>query len=578
MSEIFKLRFQAELEGQETFDKFFSSGERGARSMQSAISSSLKDTARDIKSFVAGMSRDLMNASGLKLGIAGNAKQVLEFRDSLQRLVIMAQVGDDQIAGLKKQILDVAQVSNQAAPAVQEALSAFVEKTGDIETARKNLALYAQTATATAASLSDVAQVGVQLSDKLNVKDQAASFAILATQAKAGAIELKDLATYAPRIFSSGAALGLTGEKGVREAGALAQVYAKAFGGRGSGATTATAIERTFTDLASKSANVEALGIKVKGRDPLDVIFDIIKKTGGDPFAIEDTKIFDSRAMRGIRILANEYRATGKFGTYESFRDVQPNAGILASDAARAASTGEAALQRTQNSVFRSTDENLGDKADWLAKHSGLISGSYDFMTAHPLLAGAAGIAGLYGANLAKRTLFGGGLGGGGAVGKALGLGGGAVPVAVTNWPGGFGGGGGDGLAGTALKYGGGTLATLAAAAAIPAAGLALIAYVVHQQDEKVNAIISKYNAEHPVDPEAAKYFGTEYARRNKAVMRRGGIVVAEPGQDLGTLDDAGHLPVNEIKVEIHGDDVKVHDKRGTRSTKAQVKRHGGGN
>lgn len=342
MSEIFKLRFQAELEGQEAFDKFFASGERGARTMQSSIKGALADTARDIKSFVAGMGKDLAAASGLKFGIAGNARDVLEFRNSLQRLVIMAQVGDDQIDSLKKQILDVARVSNQAAPAVESALEAFVEKTGDIDTARKNLALYAQVATATASSLEDVASVGVELSRKLNVKDQAAAFGILAQQAKQGAIELRNLAGQGPRIFSAGAALGLTGEKGVREAGALSQVYIQAFGGKGASASAsaATAVERTFLDLAQKRENVESLGIKVKGRDPLDVLFDIIKKTGGDPFALADTKIFDSRALRGVRILSNEYQRTGKFGSYESFRDVTPNSKQIETDAQRAMSTG----------------------------------------------------------------------------------------------------------------------------------------------------------------------------------------------------------------------------------------------
>lgn len=558
-------KFRIRVDGKDELTDFFSRSEGSARSFQANMRAALGDTAKTIASFTKGLGKDLLNASGVNLGIAANAKQVLEFRDSLQRLVISAQVGDDQIAGLKQQILETSAASNQAAPAIAGALQAFVEKTGDIDTARKNLALYAQTATATAAAIEDVAQVGVQLSDKLNVKDQAKSFAILATQAKLGAIELKDLATYAPRIFSSGASLGLTGERGVREAGALAQVYAKAFGGRGSGASVATAVESTFRDITKKANQLEAGGIKVAGRDPIDVIFDIIKRTNGDPRALN--KIFDARSARGVTILANEFRRTGGFGTFEHFRDVSPTPGLIDSDAARAKSTGMAALQHAQNDVFAATDRNLGDAADALAQHSGLLASSYNAVTAHPLIAGGAGIAGLLGLNYARRAVMGGvGRAVGGPLGALLG-GGGVAKVEVTNWPASFGGPGA--AAAGALEAGAGVAGVAAGAVGVVAAG-ALGALAVHDY------LLEHLDLRKPADRLKADLAAGK-KRRVQHWYNFGGASIEDVPASEQAAAARQYQIQNHVKVEIHGDEATITDASGTRSTVALERRRGGG-
>src|SRR5262249_53771500 len=162
----------------------------------------------------------------------------------------------EMVDGLREQIHKTASASNQLQDAVTASLSAFVERTGDIDTARQNLELYGKTATATGAAMEEVARVGVELSEKLNIKNQTGAFSILAAQSKAGSIELKDLATKGPRIFAAAASAGATGEHGLREAGALAQVYSRAFGGRGSAANVATAVENTFADILKKTGKL----------------------------------------------------------------------------------------------------------------------------------------------------------------------------------------------------------------------------------------------------------------------------------------------------------------------------------
>lgn len=566
-------KFRVRVDGKDELENFFSGGERGAKSMQSAVKAALADTAKSVAGFASGLAKDLMHMSGLKLGLAANAKQALEFRDALEQLAVSAGVGDDQIAGLKKQILDTASASNQFKDDVTGALQAFVEKTGDLKTARDNLALYAQTATATRAAISDVAEVGVQLSDKLNVKDQAASFAILATQAKKGAIELKDLATYAPRIFSSGAAAGLTGEKGVREAGALAQVYAKAFGGRGAGASVATAIENTFRDIAKKAPAIEEGGIKVAGRDPVDVLFDIIRRTKGDSLALARTKIFDARSMRGVNILANEYKATGGFGTYESFRDVQPQAGIIAADAARQTSTGLAALKRSQIEIERKSEENLGDSADFLAKHSGIISKAYGMATEHPLIAAGLGASALGGVNVLRRVVpgligfggGGGGLGGGGVaglLGKA-----GVTPVAVTNWPASMGGPAG-------LVPPGGTAGKLGVGSIIPVVGAALTGWELGKQLDEGG---------HLSDAIADVGQFATGGKKNLDKQRQGQVksgwrlALASMWGGADAVNAQAKQEVkNNIKIEIHGDVATITEDGGTRSSVNLERRNGG--
>jgi tape measure domain-containing protein len=87
-----------------------------------------------------------------------------------------------------------------------------------------------------------------------------------------------------------------------------------------------------------------------------------------------------------------------------------------------------------------------------------------------------------------------------------------------------------------ALGVAAGLLVSPFGLAAIAIGGLVAGILALHHQFADTTAMIDSYNKAHPVDADAAKYFGTEYARSHKATVRHGGMQIG----DLGTV---GEMP-----------------------------------
>ena len=450
MSEL-EARFRVKLEGKDELSDFFRKGDRDAKSFSSSLQNSLKSGAKEIAAFGLSTAKSLASLATGNLGIAANAKSVLELRDSINQLHVMSGKASPGVESLRQKIHSVATASGQMQESVTAALSAFVEKTGDIEGATKNLELFGKVATATGASLSDISFVGAELLQKFKIEDQSAAFGILAQQAKKGSIELKDLATKGPRIFAVGANIGETGTQGAANMGALAQIYARATGGKGTAATVATSIENTFAGLARKREMIEGAGIpftekgadgKIKDRSQIDVLFDIIRKTGGDMGALTRSKIFTAQGLRGVGAVARMYKETGGFGDYERLARLKPG-NTINEDAATRMSTGLAKLNQAQISIAKSIDDHLGPTFEGLARHADKLAKVIEFIVKHPLVSSVGAATGVMVKNVIQ-----------GVVPKLLG-GAAGQRVFVTNMPaGGPGGLGGKGGPGAALAVG----------------------------------------------------------------------------------------------------------------------------
>jgi hypothetical protein len=566
MSDTFTLKFKAELEGKNEVDEFFERGTRGADKFEARLKRAFKSTGAAISDFAGRAGSELQAFAGKELGgsLGSQARGVLDLRDAINKLAVSAGGGQEMVSGLKDEIQNISVASNQLQVDVTAAMQAFVERTGRIDIARKNMELYAKTATATSASLEDVARVGESLSSKFNITDQAKAFAILATQAKSGAIEMRDLATQGASIFTAAREAGIGGkgreEQGVREIGGFLQAVAG--GARGKGKTTAadTAVQvaAIFSQIRQKSGAIEALGIGVSGRDYIDVIKDIIRAEGGDPLKL--AKIFkNERAFRGVSTLARQFRETGNFSELDTLIGLGSDPSSLDRDFAIRRGTGAAKLRAQEISRQRFVDKYFGGVAELGASHATDLQ-----LAALGLGIGGKGI-GLLGNILGGK----GGTGVGGAISSIA-----ATPVRVVNWPGGFGVPGGDpatgakgGVLGAAGKWALGLLAGVPGAAALPTAGLLGVGYLMHTQQERVKATEAAYNASNPVDPEAAKYLGTEYARGHKAIIRHGGM----------QMGDLGSLPP-QVNITIHSNEsLEVKGDSGTRDPKVIDRRGGGG-
>jgi hypothetical protein len=426
VSDEFELKFKATLEGKEQIADVFTSGADNAEKFDANLQRIMRRAGSTITTLANKGGSELQALAGKELGgsLGSQARGVLQLRDALVALAVSSGRGTEIVGSLNEQVQRTSKSTNQLQGDITEAMAAFVERTGDLDTARRNIELYGRTATATGAAVKDLALVGVELSDKLNVKDQAQALAILVAQSKAGAVELRDLATKSPKLLAAAASAGATGEMGVREAGALAQVYVKAFGGTGAPASVTTAIENTFNEILKKSEKIEKLGVvNPTGGDRFEVLKDIIRATGGDDKQL--LTIFGKQAIRGVDVMAREYRQTGGFGTYDKFRDVAPAPGQIDADFAARNSTGLAKLRQQEI-----------DRATWIEKHLGGVA---EFGAAHAtgLQLGFAG-AGLLGKGLSLTGGLVGRVGGavGGSVGAAV-SNATASRVFVTNWPGG---------------------------------------------------------------------------------------------------------------------------------------------
>ncbi len=568
-------RFRVSLQGQDELSNFFGKSEKGARAFASNLGGALKSAAKDVAAFGFATAKSLTSMATGNLGIAQVAKNTLAFRDSLSALATAADLSEEGIEGLRKQIHGASIASNQMQDDVTAALGAFVAKTGDLKTARDNLALYGKVATATGASLMDVANVGVELKQKLGIENQAEAMAILVKQAKLGAIEFKDMASVGPKILAAAASVGAHGEAGIRSAGAAVQVIASGFGGKGQGAGASVSYENMVATLQKTKtrSKIEQLGIQVQGRDASDIFMDVIRKTGGDTTALRE--IFRTQqAFRGVSAFARDYdKTTGKFAKFDQFKNVDGGVAALDADFARRAQTGQARLNAAQIKIAEVLDNKVGPVFENMAKHAELISGAFQWGADHLKTTIAGFGVGLVGWKMLMAQISGGGKGGGVAGLLARG---GVQHVWVDNLPGGAGlpsggggsgspGGGAGGWASRALT--GATGLGLAGSAALlgaTAVAAAPLLYTMHQRKE----LIEKLHAENERQV-------SDRRLRRSSLARHGSGPVFSSGGSMGSLDDAKQADIkNEITVVIADGKATVTDDGGTRSA-ATLERRG---
>lgn len=549
MSDELVGKFRVQLEGKDELNNFFDNGSKSAEKFSANLRKNLATAGGYLSSFAGKAKSELSAFAGKELGgsLGSQARGVLQLRDAINKLAVSAGGGNEMVGSLKDQIQAVSVASNQLQGDVTDALSAFVERTGDIETARKNIELYARTATAASASLADVAMVGESLASKFNIKgDQTKALAILMQQAKQGSIELRDVATHGGSIMVAARAAGIGGkgheEQGVREIGGFMQAVAA--GGKGrdkvTAADAAVMVQNLFSQVRQKASKIEDLGVKVAGRDYIDVVKDIITKTNGDP-AVLGAIFKEQRSFRAISALATQYTdAGGKFTKLDSLINVKPPADLLTHDFNARTSTGEAKLKAAQIALQKFADKYLGSVAEFAAAH------------AQELNVAAIGL-GLAGKGLGLLGRAGGAVGGkiGGALSSA-----GASRVFVVNWPAG------------GLGSGGGAPGSVAAKA-IPLIGTAL---ALQEGLQQVMAGIKTGGGLTVGD--AMNSFGNfDQKKLDNAVFNQKAALFNKFQEE----NAAKNGTTNNIKIEIRGEEATVTEDNGTRSKVALERRNAEG-
>jgi TP901 family phage tail tape measure protein len=257
-------------------------------------------------------------------------KGVIDLDARLARLAITAGKGAEMLVGLKKELFAISAQTYTPVGDLVDYINVIVAKTGDLDFAMKTLKEAGTVSAATGTSMENLGAVAANLSEKLKIKpgDYLKAMDILNLGAKAGAIEFKDFAAQMEVIASATGRFNLEGLKGVRTLSAWVQVSKKS---NASADETATAIKGSISEMLTveKIKDMQKLGFnpidvvasKKAGvtvmKDIEDVIKGIVKATKGDEIKLG--QIFGLRSITAFTDLAREFRATGRFDTFDKF-------------------------------------------------------------------------------------------------------------------------------------------------------------------------------------------------------------------------------------------------------------------
>lgn len=384
----------------------------------------------------------------------GTAKVLIDQEMRFTRMGIAADMTADQVDAMRREILRVANLPDIRVDSseITSAIEQILEKTGNLDLARDNIRNIGLAIQATGAAGADVGSMFADAFEKFGIKDSAQILAAtdaIAAQGKAGAFTLANLATQGSRVTSAYAVTGRQGVQAMTEMGAALQMIRRGVSSPEQAATAFEALLRTLQD-ADKVKMLKAGGIQIMDpknpkvmRSVIDIMQDIIKKTGGD--ALKLSQVFDSEAMRAFNGAVAEFKQTGGFESFAKFLEAGGDGSTLMTDSARAAKEASSALQslKTVYSSF-STAALTGPIRAFADAINGIDPANLE-RAMRWLAWGAAGLGGLIvavkalqGIRAAKDTfdwIRGGGQPGAAGKPGAAGAGAGIVAVRVTNWP-----------------------------------------------------------------------------------------------------------------------------------------------
>jgi len=264
-----------------------------------------------------GIAGSVLGGAGMAgaFGLADVVGDIRDFETSLTRFQIAAGKSNEDMAKMRKSILDVSRATGVGTADVLAGAQTYVDLTGDVEGATKAMSSFARIAQASGASVSDVAQAtaAMQMSGKLAAEDIEAVWSGLITQGKAGAVSVKDmageLATLMPMMakFAGG-----TGPDGIRDMGAAFQVVRR---GAGSAAEASTKLQSLVGTIVKSSPKLRKHGINVfaknakTGKRELigfrDIIGQISKK-GFDAEKLGKILGTDKESLQALDMLTKE--------------------------------------------------------------------------------------------------------------------------------------------------------------------------------------------------------------------------------------------------------------------------------
>lgn len=281
----------------------------------------LRDSATAAISSVASYGAGLVSraADALASMTTGAIRESMHLDDIARQVSINARgAGEDfkDPTKLRKSYEDIA-ISTPGIKSddIAEASQAYIDFTGDVKTAESSLKTFATVASATNASVKDVALAAASFGEKFKVSDPEEVkklFAVLIFQGKGAKLTLEQMGKAAQSLAPAAAAFGVeSGVTGIAKTGALLQI---ARAGTGSAAQATTGARNILTGLKLRSKKYAGVDVYDKDhnvRDVNQVLAETIAKAGGTNPAAKDAalaKIFGRGAgMQAVSPLISAF-------------------------------------------------------------------------------------------------------------------------------------------------------------------------------------------------------------------------------------------------------------------------------
>lgn len=280
----------------------------------------LGETEKKTKSWGQKLASNLNKELGEKLGgalkmgaLAGAAAFGVAFKDALDFDALLGDIaiGSDGAVGsievLRGKILSMSRATGVAKEEIAGGIKKFVELTGDGKAAADSMEVFARTAVATKAEMSDIAEVAAAMNQQLGIapKQFDKAFSILIAGGKAGSVEFKNMAALLSEVAAAGSKFdGMVGTDGLASLSAAFQLVRQGFGGPQGANKAATSLVALMGEIGDKSKALRKVGVRVweKRADGKTVKRDFrdIVKSLGKLTAKQRTEIFGLDAGKAL--------------------------------------------------------------------------------------------------------------------------------------------------------------------------------------------------------------------------------------------------------------------------------------
>jgi len=303
-------------------------------------------------------------AASIGLALGQSVRTAAKFETSLTEIGKISGSSQSELKALGAQLsaLSARNATNLAPTVLAQGVQDLVAQGLDLKDAVASMEALGKVATATGSELTDVTKTGFQLQNALKIKptELKSTFDALAFAGKAGAFELKDMATFMPTIAAAAGTLGIQGKQGAVSLAAMMQMVRKDAPDAGQAATRMTdaMLKMTAPDAVKRfkkfGVNIEQVlaNAKKKGVNPMEAALDELQRvTGGDVFKL--SQIFgDKEAKLGLMSLL-KYRK--EYEKLKADAGGDAAAGTVEQDYLKSINTLNGNLN-----TFKATTERLG--------------------------------------------------------------------------------------------------------------------------------------------------------------------------------------------------------------------------